>query len=540
MRIPESDDELLAQCEVETYRSRGPGGAEREHPEHRDSSSAPPIGPRRNQPTRTEPAPEQAARGTRTPSPTRGAVSRTAGAYPHASAALRKSTYTQSETEEKSAQDPPPQAASRRVESSQIRYLHVMRQQDAFDVAVVGAGPAGLTAAYRAAKAGARTLLLDRNAQPSRKIALSGGGRCNILPQVVDSSVYVTDSSKNTLRKLLLSWPLAEVTAHLEENVGLSLRTPDPAGKLFPAEDGETVRRRLLSCACTAGATLRTNALVTQIDPGAPLSVRIRDDERVQAHRLILATGGQSYPSTGSDGLGWKLAKQLGHTVVAPYPALVSLRGGPKPHHDLAGLSVEVELTVSDETDRVRTRGSLLFTHQGYSGPVILNAAHRAARAKQQHRSLAMTVSWGAQTEDAWIGCLSGPGPFGIRRVIRDILPDRLVVCLLDELGLTGAKYSELRKATRRALIDALTAYEISWSDTDGFGQAEVTGGGIPLAEVVPKTLESRVVPGLYFCGETLDAFGPIGGTNFLWAFVTGKVAGDGAARHAESLSRRT
>jgi len=409
-------------------------------------------------------------------------------------------------------------------------YLRAMEQQDIFDVVVVGAGPAGLTAAYRAVTAGARTLLLDRKRQPGQKIALSGGGRCNILPQTVEPTTYVTDSSKNTLRKILLSWPLRELTAHLEQNVGLSLQEPDGTGKVFPVDGGESVRQRLVASVRNAGGTLWTDALVTQIDVGNPFSVQLRDSDPVHAHRVVLATGGQSYPGTGSDGSGWDIAQELGHTIVDPYPALVPLRGGSSAHHDLAGLSVNVALTVSDEGGRTRLIGSLLFTHHGYSGPAILNTSHRAARAKRENRPLSIAVSWGGKTEEEWIDRLSQPGSYGIRRIVREVLPDRLVVCLLDELGLEGAKYSELSRARRRTLLEALTAYEIPWTDTDGFRQAEVTGGGIPLSEVNPKTLESHVVPGLHFCGEMLDAFGPIGGTNFLWAFVTGKVAGDAAS----------
>jgi len=404
-----------------------------------------------------------------------------------------------------------------------------MTRGETFDVAVIGGGPSGLTAAHRAARGGARTVLVDRKAQPGRKIVLSGGGRCNVLPVAVDPDAYVTDSSMNSLRKILRSWPLEEVRAFLERDVDLRLRDETETGKVFPASGGgREVLERLLALVRRSGAELRTDRTIRAIVPGAPHRLCIEGGGEILANRVVLATGGCSYPETGSDGLGLEIARALGHTVVEPYPALVALRGTSAAHRELAGLSLQVALSV-EGAKPVRSAGGFLFTHRGYSGPVVMNAGHLAARTRRDGRRLAIAVSWGDRPADEWTERLV-PSTRTVRGVLRDVLPDRLVACLLTELGLVDAKTSTLMKTERFRLIEALTAYRLPWTSVGGFGEAEVTGGGVHLPDVDPRTLESRIVPGVHFCGEMLDAFGPIGGTNFLWAFVTGKVAGDGAA----------
>ena len=403
--------------------------------------------------------------------------------------------------------------------------------QKGFDIAVIGAGPAGMTAAYHAARRGRRVVLIDRAKPPGAKILLSGGGRCNVLPRQVEASSYTTDSSPHTLRKILLSWPLPEVRAFLEGPVGLRLTEDRKTGKVYPfAGGGKEVRDRLLAAARGAGAELRTGRRVVDLQPDERRSVVLEDGEGILAGRVVLATGGLSYPETGSDGTGLEIARRLGHSLVEPYPALVALRSRNVAHHALAGLSLPVALRVGEGREAVEAQGDFLFTHRGYSGPVVLNLAHRAARALQAGERLPITVSWGAKSEPEWIEILSSPRGRTLRALLRQALPDRLVVLLLEELGLVSRRGAELRGPERRSLLQALTAYRLTWRRAGGFDEAEVTGGGVPLAEVDPKTLESRLSPRVHFAGEILDAFGPIGGTNFLWAFVTGKLAGEGAA----------
>ncbi len=394
-----------------------------------------------------------------------------------------------------------------------------------YDIGIIGAGPAGLTCAYFAARAGARVILLDRKDPPGQKILLSGGGRCNILPVIVDPFSYTTDSSPYIVRKILLSFPLDEVRAFLTGPVGLRLFQEED--KVYPKGGGMEAHRRLIATARHYGAKIRTGADVVGVKKGY---VILKSGEKVIASKVVLATGGMSYPRTGSDGTGYKIAGRLGHTVVPPYPALVALRGGTPAHHALAGLALRVRLMIGEGKNRTEKEGDFLFTHRGYSGPVVLNAGHVAARARMRGEHPPIAVAWNGMEREEWESILVPSGKT-VRGRLREFLPIRLVDLILSEIVLPGSrKLSELRREERKRLVAALASYQLPWSGTEGFSRAEVTGGGVALTEVDPRTMRSRIHPWLYFCGEILDAFGPIGGNNFLWAFATGRLAGIGAA----------
>jgi predicted Rossmann fold flavoprotein len=249
------------------------------------------------------------------------------------------------------------------------------------------------------------------------------------------------------------------------------------------------------------------------------------------ASRVVLATGGLSVPATGSDGSGLALARALGHSVLPTYPALVPLTTDRGDHHALTGISLPVTLSAPAPGSRrvFQARGGFLFTHRGYSGPAVLNVSHLAVRSAQMiGPRTPISVQWtdlGAIAWDALLRSRKGP----LLPLLRDVLPERLAQQLLAEAGLAEAEGSQLHREDRGRLVGLLTHYDLPWTGHEGYRTAEVTGGGIPLNEVNPATLESRLARGLYLCGEMLDAFGPIGGFNFLWAWVTGKVAGDAA-----------
>lgn len=413
--------------------------------------------------------------------------------------------------------------------------LDAMEKRKGCDVLVIGGGPAGLTAAWHAASAGAEVCVADSRPIPGEKFLLSGGGRCNVLPMSVDAAAYATSSSANTLRKILLSWPLDEVREFLENVLGLRLIEQKRTGKVFPASGGgEEVRDRFLAALRRKKVRMLLRTRAAEILPNERRRVTVEGGAGIVAQQVVVATGGLSYPRTGSDGFGFRIAAALGHTVAAPYPALVSLRSGRFEHAELAGIAVPVRLEVGDGRSRPHAVGDFLFTHLGYSGPVVLNMAHHVARALTAGERLPVRVAWLDRTEDDWATALAGARGT-LRGVLKKELPDRLVDHLLGELGLWESAATALQREDRARLFKALVAYELPWVDTAGYREAEATGGGVSLGEVDPKTLQSRVVPCVHFCGEVLDAVGPIGGFNFLWAFVTGRLAGAGAAQ----ISRR-
>lgn len=415
-----------------------------------------------------------------------------------------------------------------------------------FDVVVIGAGAAGLVAAGFASQAGARVLVLERTRSGGKKIVASGGGRCNVLPSAFRAEQFVSASSSNLVKKILATWPLEAQRRFFEEEVGLALALEPETGKLFPASNrAQDVRDGLVDWAARQGATFWFDAHALDVRPGgerrgdatrgvsttthAPeppgigWTVALASGQTVGARAVVVATGGLSVPATGSDGAGLRWAARLGHAVVPTYAALTPLTASPTVHAALSGVSL-VSTVTAGEGKRARVaRGGFLFTHRGYSGPAVLDVSHRFVVERAP-----VAVSWDGAAADVWDGRLRAPGTLGA--VLRRHLPQRLADALVQESGLApGTSLAQLRKDDRARLVRLLAAYPLPVTGDEGYKKAEVTGGGVALTDVEPRTLESRRHAGLFFCGEVLDAFGPIGGYNFLWAWTTGRLAGLGA-----------
>ena len=401
-------------------------------------------------------------------------------------------------------------------------------------VIVIGAGAAGMMASIFAARAGARTTLLERTKDGGRKILISGGGRCNVLPSRVDESRFVTDSSPNILRRIVRAWPLEEQIQFFEQDVGIPLELEAESLKLFPASHkARDVRDGLLDCARRAGVDIITDTNVTDFAPdGALWRVSCDDGRTYSADALIVATGGLSVPNTGSDGRGLAILRRLGHTLHPTYAALTPLTVEPNDFTALSGISLPVTLTAKSESASAKWTGGFLFTHRGYSGPTVLNVAHIAVRSRVTGASrAALTVRWTALGDDEWNARLQPHGARTVGGALRTELPERLAAVLLQRAGIDPLRtLSELRRDERIRLVDALVRGELPWAGDESYKKAEVTGGGVSLADIDHRTMESRKCPGLFLCGEVLDAFGPIGGYNFLWAWCTGRAAGTGAA----------
>jgi predicted Rossmann fold flavoprotein len=389
-------------------------------------------------------------------------------------------------------------------------------------------------AAIFAAQHGARVQLLERTKDGGRKILISGGGRCNVLPSQLSPAQYFTASSPNTLKKMLLSWPLSEQRRFFEEVLGIPLELEAESGKLFPVSDqARDVRDGLVDFAKQLGVRFQHNCYVTgwrAHDHG--WLVQVEGGEDIAAARVVVATGGLSVPATGSDGTGLRVLRQLGHTIHDVYPALTPLICEPPRHAELAGVSLDVVL----RTSTLSTSGGFLFTHRGYSGPAVLNISHVAVQSRMRGGERATILAqWTARSAADWQATLQQKGSATIGALLRRALPARLADALLREAQVDAQlTTSHLKKEDRHRLVEMLTAYPLPWTGDEGYKKAEVTGGGVALGEVDPRTMESRLHPGLYLCGEVLDAFGPIGGYNFAWGWATGRAAGIGAAERGQ------
>ena len=405
-------------------------------------------------------------------------------------------------------------------------------------VVVIGAGAAGLVAAAFASTPEHPAVLVERTTDGGRKILISGGGRCNVLPAALEPERFVTASPPHLVRHMLRAWPIDEQKQFFEDELGVPLKFEGDSRKYFPASNcARDVRDALVAFARRRGVDIQFDTTVNNI-------ARSDDAWHVETSRgliaataVIVATGGLSVPATGSDGAGLRFAESLGHTVHALYPALTPLIANPPVHAELSGLSLDVHIRAKWQGKTRTAEGGFLFTHRGYSGPAVLDISDVATRGHAgpgpgpTGPGPVLRVQWGDLDASAWEPLLIG-GVGHVASLLTASLPERLVAQLMLEAQVPpDRRVADLRRAERLALLETLTSYVLPWTGDEGFKKAEVTGGGVALDEVNLKTLESRRAPGLYFCGEVLDAFGPIGGHNFAWAWATGRTAGTAALR---------
>ena len=254
-------------------------------------------------------------------------------------------------------------------------------------------------AAIFAAKSGAETILLERTRDGGRKILISGGGRCNVLPLKLDESRFVTDSSPNVLRKMVRSWPLDQQRAFFENELGIELSEEIESSKVFPASHkARDVRDGLFAHAYKQGAEMRFNTFVTGVAPEAgKWRISVENAAALSADAVIIATGGLSVPNTGSDGFGLKVLAELGHTMHPTYAALTPVLGTSPEFASLSGVSLTVSLDARSAQHQAAARGGFLFTHHGYSGPSALDVSHVVVRSRRESDATAkIRVQWTA------------------------------------------------------------------------------------------------------------------------------------------------
>jgi predicted Rossmann fold flavoprotein len=410
-------------------------------------------------------------------------------------------------------------------------------------LAIVGGGAAGLAAAIFAAEAagGARRIvILDGAKSLGAKILVAGGGRCNVTHDEIRPDDF--NGPRNIVRNVLAAFDEAAAVRWFA-SMGVELKREE-TGKLFPVTDSaRTVLNALLRRCEELGVVIRTSSRVTRVArEAAGFVVEHAGGGAVRARRIVLSTGGRSLPRSGSDGFGWAIARSLGHTVTPTFAALAPLvlDAAKMFHVELAGVSHDVELSTFVAGKRVdRRTGSLLWTHFGISGPVVMDASrhwvipHESGEPTEMRANLLPGQSF--EAAERWlIEQAAARAKASALNVVAARLPERVAAAVLKFVGVEpGAPCGQLSRDARRALVHALTALPLPVVGHRGWNYAEVTAGGVPLAEVDFRTMESRIVPGLFLAGEILDCDGRIGGFNFQWAWATGYLAGRGAMREA-------
>jgi predicted Rossmann fold flavoprotein len=428
------------------------------------------------------------------------------------------------------------------------------------DLVVVGAGAAGLATAIFAARSSLhlRVRCVDGARRIGAKILVSGGSRCNVTNRVVTERDFWGGSSR-VVRNVLRAFPAPRAAAFFEE-LGVRLHEEED-GKLFPdTNKSRTVLDALLNEAARLNIGVDTGHRVTAIGKdgeGFVVSLSRRaaasasadsGDSEIAARAVVIATGGRSLPKTGSDGAGYDLVRHLGHGYVETTPALAPLVLDGDSHGRLAGVSHRAMLSLR-VNGRIATRleGSLLWTHFGMSGPVVLNMSRHWHRAMLDvggarpfgpaTHSVVVIVNLvpgeSFESLEAWWLEQERERP---RAQVATILAMRVPSAVADAwLAVAGigsdVTMAHLARDDRRRLIHALIETPVAVVDSRGYGYAEVTAGGIPLDEIDPTTMQSRVCPGLFLVGEILDVDGRLGGFNFQWAWSSGWVAGHAIAK---------
>ena len=407
-----------------------------------------------------------------------------------------------------------------------------------YDVVVIGAGAAGLAASIFAAEATAngdrpqRIVLLDSAKTIGAKILVSGGGRCNVTHEIVTPTDFF--GNRHIIKNVLAAFPV-QATIDWFASLGVELKREE-TGKLFPVTDkARTILTALANRCRELGVTIRPDHRVTGIEGPSGSGFVLRHTRgTMRASKVILATGGRSIPKSGSDGFGYSLAHQLGHHVTATVPALVPLvLEDTMFHKTLSGISHDVELTTVVKGRIVDCRtGSFLWTHFGISGPVVMDASRFWCLAQEREEAVAVygNVLSGQNLEQVreWFMEQMRDNPRrSLVKTLAQRLPQRFAEAVIHHLGCeVHTTIAQLPRKDRDHILTALTRFRFPIVQDRGWNYAEVTAGGVPLEEISFRTMESRLVPGLYLIGEILDCDGRIGGFNFQWAWATGWIAG--------------
>lgn len=410
---------------------------------------------------------------------------------------------------------------------------------NAYDIAVIGGGAAGIMAAIRGGQRGRRVVLLERNNALGNKLMLTAHGRCN-LTNTASRDVFIKKFSPGGefLRSAFFSFS-NEALMEFFRAKGLTLKV-EKHGRVLPDTDkARSVMLVLKEYLRESGVDIKCAVRVFFIEHTADSFTLVSQDVlRIKAKKVIIATGGASYASTGSTGDGFAIAKQLGHTMTPLAPALVPLRTKEVWVKELQGLSLEnVRITFHCAGKKLCSEtGEMLFTHFGVSGPLVLDMSGDVVKALAEYKEVEMAVDFlpacsKEQLTAKLVDQFAAKGTAQIKNLMQDVLPKRMAAIFLSVANIAPEKRAnQINKEERRAIAEALKAFPLTIVGSLALDEAMVTAGGVPRKEINPRTMESRLVAGLYFAGEVIEGRAPSGGYNLQQAFSTGSLAGEKAA----------
>lgn len=407
------------------------------------------------------------------------------------------------------------------------------------NVAIIGGGAAGLLAGIAAAQDGAKVTIFEKMRIPGKKMLITGKGRCNItnaceLPEIIKN----LPGNGRFLNSALRGFTNDDIVYLLESN-GLPTKV-ERGGRIFPVSDtAKDVVDTLVKIYSQLGGRLQTDKKVLEIvcKDGAVAGIKTIDGFYA-ADAVVLAAGGASYPGTGSDGSGAKLAKKAGHIIVPLKPSLVPLESDYPYVEDLQGLSLRnVEATLLGDGKKLGVEfGEMLFTHFGVSGPIVLSLSNLAAKALSEGKDVELFIDLKPALSEAKLDARIQRDfvEYSRKQLVngmKDLLPQRLIPVVCDMAFLDEEKFiNQISREERHRLMKTLKGFSVPITGTRPIAEAIVTAGGVSVKEINPKTMESRLVKGLYFAGEVMDVDGYTGGFNLQAAFSSGYAAGRAAA----------
>jgi hypothetical protein len=406
------------------------------------------------------------------------------------------------------------------------------------DVAIIGAGPAGLAASISSAKAGAKTAVIEANTSAGRKLLRTGRTRCNLTHiGSVEDFVKAYGHFGRFLRHCLYNFSSDDLRRYFAEH---NLKTKVEEGDcVFPSTDRATdVVRVLVNDALRSSVRFLYGRRVQSVEKNENGFVLLADSEKVVAGAVIIATGGVTWPHTGSTGDGYKFAQTLGHTIIEPKACLTRLVTTETWPGQLAGVGVEsVVITAKLDNRKLRVSGPMMFTHDGIGGPAVFDLSRFITdflpnAARPIKITIDMLPAYEGRELDREIISLCTKNPQKeLAGVLTRFLPHSLVSHITHELNpSTTILAGQLQRHQRRQLVDAIKKLSLSIKATGPIAEATVTRGGVPIDQINPKTMESKLCSGLFFAGEVINVDGPCGGFNLQIAFSTGCLAGKMAA----------
>ena len=401
-------------------------------------------------------------------------------------------------------------------------------------VAVIGGGAAGMMAAGTAAMLGCEVVIFEGTDRLGKKLAITGKGRCNVTNDttVQDFLENVTKNPKFLYAALNTLSPTETVT--LFESLGVKLKT-ERGKRVFPVSDKASDIVNAMRAYCSGAKTVfKKVSAVRRESDGFGI---VADGEEYRFDKVIIATGGKSYPLTGSDGSGYKLARNLGHTVTQLTPSLIPIESPSPLCKEMQGLSlknVEIKITDSDSRTLYTDFGEMMFTHFGVTGPVILSASSHIKGKDVSSMTLSVDLKPALDEKTLDLRLLSDFSKNSNKDFVNalgDLLPSKMIVPFVQYTGIDQRiKVNNINREMRRKILESIKDFKIPLSKFRPIEEAIITSGGIDVKEISPKTMESKIVNGLYFAGEIIDVDAYTGGFNLQIAFSTGYLAGKSAA----------